>query len=551
MSRPVLVFGHRNPDADAICAALAYAEYKNRTGSEPHQAARCGNSNARIDAILDHFGVQLPTFIGDVTPRLKDQMASDLVTLGIDGTAAEALELLDRHGLRALPVVGDGRSLAGVLSIHQLGQSFLPRVGAARDVRRVETNLAAIARVLQAEVLHMERGDEIQSLYIRVAAMALASFDDLQQREGIHPDQTIVVVGDREDIQRHAIGLGVRLLVLSGNRTLSPAVLDEAREAGVAVFRCAYDSASTAWAIRSAARVEGIMIRDPAVFHPDELLRTARQRTATMGPAVFMVTDESGRLVGAFSRRDILRPVGTRIVLVDHNELSQAVPGAEEVEILEVVDHHRLGDLRTQTPIFFLNRPVGSTCTIIADLFRQDGLEVSPRLAGVLMGGLVSDTLNLRSPTTTPVDARILGWLEEIAGVSGAQLAERIFSSGSVIVQNTPEQVVGMDRKLYQEGPVQFAVSQVEELGFGAFWETADALGDALEASCRAEGLTFAALLVTDVKSQDSLLLVRGDEEFIRRIPYPVSEIRETVFRADGVVSRKKQLLPFLLGILG
>jgi len=550
MPRPILVFGHRNPDADAICAALAYAEYKNRTGSEPHQAARCGNSNARIDAILDHFGAQLPPFIGDVTPRLKDQMATDLVALGVDGTAAEALELLDRHGLRALPIVEKSQKLAGVLSIHQLGQSFLPRVGPARDVRRVETSLEAIARVLHAEVLHMDRGDEISSLYIRVAAMALQSFDDLQQREGIDPDQTIVVVGDREDIQRHAIQLGVRVLVLSGNRTMAPEVLEMARDAGVSVLRCAHDSASTAWAIRSAARVEGIMVRDPEVFHPDELLRTVRQRTATMGPAVFMVTDEAGRLVGAFSRRDILRPVETRIVLVDHNELSQAVPGAEEVEILEVVDHHRLGDLRTQTPIFFLNRPVGSTCTIIADLFRQESLDVSPKLAGVLMGGLVSDTLNLRSPTTTPIDATILAWLEGISGVSGTELAERIFSSGSVIVQNTPEQVVRMDRKLYQEGKVHFAVSQVEELGFGAFWEKADSLADALEASCKADRLSFAALLITDVKSQDSLLLVRGDEELIRRIPYPVSEVRETVFRADGVVSRKKQLLPFLLGIL-
>lgn len=550
MSRPVLVFGHRNPDADAICSALAYAEYKNRTGSEPYRAARCGNSNARIDAILDYFGVPLPAFVGDVTPRLKDQMATDLVTLGVDGTAAEGLELLDRHGLRALPVVHPDQRLAGVLSIHQLGQSFLPRVGPARDVRRVETSLHAIARVLQADVLHVERGDEVGSLYIRVAAMALQSFDDLQQKEGIDPDQTIVVVGDREDIQRHAIGLGVRLLVLSGDRSMSPEVLALAQDAGVSVFRCPHDSASTAWAIRSAARVEGIMLPDPEVFHPDELLRTARQRTATLGPAVFMVTDEAGRLVGAFSRRDILRPVDTRIVLVDHNELSQAVPGAEEVQILEVVDHHRLGDLRTQTPIFFLNRPVGSTCTIVADLFRQEGLEVSRTLAGILMGGLVSDTLNLRSPTTTKVDATILEWLEGVAGISGAELAERIFSSGSVIVQNTPEQVVRMDRKLYQEGPVHFAVSQVEELGFGPFWKEADALSKALEASCAEDGLSFAALLVTDVKSQDSLLLVRGDDEIIRRIPYPVSEQRETVFQADGVVSRKKQLLPFLLGIL-
>jgi manganese-dependent inorganic pyrophosphatase len=253
--------------------------------------------------------------------------------------------------------------------------------------------------------------------------------------------------------------------------------------------------------------------------------------------------------VGVFSRRDILRPSETRLILVDHNELSQAVPGAEEAEIVEVVDHHRLGDLRTQEPILFLNRPVGSTCTIVADLFRQEGLDVSPTLAGVLMGGLVSDTLNLRSPTTTRVDEEILRWLEARSGVTGSELAETIFSSGSVVAAQPAAEVVALDRKLYEEGRYRFAVSQVEELGFGEFWKQADRLAEALEASRAAENLDFAALFVTDVKSQDSLLMVEGDEEVIRQIPYPAVEEGE-VFRLDGIVSRKKQLLPLLTGIL-
>ena len=274
--------------------------------------------------------------------------------------------------------------------------------------------------------------------------------------------------------------------------------------------------------------------------------RLTRTNIITLG---IFVTGLLIMLVGVFTRRDLLRPTDTRLILVDHNELSQAVPGAEEAEIVEVVDHHRLGDLRTQEPILFLNRPVGSTCTIVADLFRVRSMDVSPSLAGVLMGGLVSDTLNLRSPTTTPVDAEILSWLEGIAGVTGSELAELIFSSGSVVKAEDPEDVVALDRKLYEEGRFRFAISQVEELGFGEFWKREAELSRALEESRVRDELDFAALLVTDVKSQDSLLLVQGSPEVIERIPYPEVEEGE-VFRLDGIVSRKKQLLPFLTGML-
>jgi manganese-dependent inorganic pyrophosphatase len=549
MPRPTYIFGHRNPDADAICSALAYAEYKRRTDTGDFVAARCGNSNARIDAILQRFGVGLPRYIGDVTPRLRDRMSSDLVTVTPRATAARALELIERHDIQLLPVVDDEGRLEGGVSIHQLGQSFLPKAGPARDVRRVEASLSSILQVLDGEALHLERPQEVGPLFIRVAAMALGSFDRLQDKEGIPPEQTVIIVGDRRDIQERSIERGVRLLVVSGNREVAPDVVEAARQAGVSMISCAHDSASTAWAIRAAAHVASIMSHDVVEFRPEEILRQVLRRTATLGPAVFMVTDDDRELVGVFTRRDLLRPTDTRLILVDHNELSQAVPGAEEAEIVEVVDHHRLGDLRTQEPILFLNRPVGSTCTIVADLFRFRKMEVSPALAGVLMGGLVSDTLNLRSPTTTPVDAEILSWLEGIAGVTGSELAELIFSSGSVVKAEDPEDVVALDRKLYEEGRFRFAISQVEELGFGEFWKREPELSRALEESRARDDLDFAALLVTDVKSQDSLLLVQGSDEVIERIPYPEVEEGE-VFRLDGIVSRKKQLLPFLTGML-
>ena len=236
-------------------------------------------------------------------------------------------------------------------------------------------------------------------------------------------------------------------------------------------------------------------------------------------------------------------------MLVDHNEMTQAVPGAEEVTIAEIIDHHRLGALHTAQPILFINEPVGSTCTIVADLFRREGIQPSPDIAGIMMSGLISDTLHLNGPTTTGKDAIMLAWLAEIAGVNSKQLADEIFNSGSVILAVPPAKVVRSDFKIYDEEGIRFAVSQVEELGFGNFWQHAKPIATALQDLRDEERLTFAALLVTDINTQNSLLLVKGDPEVIRRVNYPHIE-QDEIFDLQGIVSRKKQLIPYLTSLI-
>ena len=262
-----------------------------------------------------------------------------------------------------------------------------------------------------------------------------------------------------------------------------------------------------------------------------------------------MIVDDDGTLVGVLSKSDILKPVQTRLVLVDHNEMTQAVNGAEDVTITEIIDHHRLGALNTAQPILFINEPVGSTCTIIADLFRREGLQPSPSIAGIMMSGLISDTLHLNGPTTTRKDAILLAWLAEIAGVNSKQLADEIFNSGSVILANPPERVVRSDFKTYDEENLRFSVSQVEELGFGNFWTHAESIAAALQGLRDDEQLAFAALLVTDINTQNSLLLVKGDDDLIQRINFAQVEQGE-IFDLPGVVSRKKQLIPYLTNLI-
>ncbi len=547
--KTVYVFGHKNPDADSICSAIAYAELKNRLLGGGFEAARCGNSNARINAVLERFRMPLPQFIGDVTPRVHDIMVEKVVSVPVSATCADALAKLDGFDVRALPVVDPDNRVEGLLTIFRLGQFFLPKMQDIRQMRHVQSSINLIVKALGAEPLHLVEPERIEDLYVRIGAMDIRSFGRYMAREGTPPGQSIIVVGDRYDIQQKSIQVGIRLVVVSGGLEVDPETVQMARERGVSFVVSPYDSATTSWIIRTATLLRPLMDTDVMVFHADETVSSVRRRVAASSAPAFVVADEERRLRGVFTKSDLIKPPTTRIILVDHNEITQAVNGAEHVEILEIIDHHRLGNPPTQQPILFVNEPVGSTCTIVAGLYRRHGMEPPPEIAGVLMGGIISDTLHLQSPTATDVDRDMLQWLSDLAGVASSDLAATIFSSGSVILSLTPDEVVRSDCKRYSEGDVEFSASQIEELGFDNFKEHEEELLAALERLRIAERLAFSLLLVTDINTQNSLLAVQGDPEFIARISFP--HVRKNqVFELPGVVSRKKQLIPYITSLL-
>ena len=548
LSSPTYVVGHKNPDADAICSAIAYAAFKEARGERGYVAARCGNSNARIDTILGRFHQPLPYYLSDVSPRVHDLMTPGVVSVPETATCAEALDLIDRHHIRILPVTNTRRKPVGMVSLAHLGGVFIPRVSEPRLMRQVHTSLASIARALKGRALHLVEEKKIEDLFVRLGTMDISSFWSISEREQIPASQSIIIVGDRRDVQRRSIELGIRSLVITSNIEMEEEILALARARGVSVISSPYDSATTAWVVRTASSIERVIEREFVTVDPDARIADVRKKFSVTNHAI-LITNDDGVLVGILTKSDIFKPVQTRLVLVDHNELTQAVPGAEEVTIAEIIDHHRLGALHTAQPILFINEPVGSTCTIIADLFRREGLRPSAPIAGIMMSGLISDTLHLNGPTTTGKDAIILAWLSEIAGVNSKQLADEIFNSGSVILASPPEKVVRSDFKIYDEEGIRYAVSQVEELGFGNFWQHAKAIAKAVRDLREEEQLAFAALLVTDINTQNSLLLVKGDSAIIERISYPHVE-QDEIFDLPGVVSRKKQLIPYLTSLI-
>ena len=541
-----LVIGHRNPDIDAICSAIGYAEFKRRTGLKDAVAARCGDCNDRTDFVLKTFGVPPPRFVADVSPQVRDVMVDRVVAVSPRTSISEAMSVMDQRNIRVLPILDENHRCRGLLSVFKASKFFFPSPNRIFDSRRIVASIQGLAKTLGGRILCGFNDAVDEDLILMVAAMKPISFTERLQNYAAH--RLVVVVGDREDIQRTAIQGGVRLLVVTGGQTVSEEILALARHHSVSLILSPHDSATSAMLCRAAIPVERLLRDDFLSFRADERLADIQGIAAASAFQAFPVVDGDDRVVGMLSKSDFLKQIRRRLILVDHNEVSQAVLGADKVEIIEVIDHHRIGSFTTHQPILFRNEPVGSTSTIVADCFFQTGVEMPESIAGLLLAGLVSDTLNLTSPTTTPRDAAILARLEKIARVDATRFTEQLFNSGSVLTAKPAAQAITTDCKEYTERGHRFSVAQIEETGFEQFQIRKAEVSAALEAYRSRHEYLFSALLVTDVVVQNSLLLVAGTEAFLKTIEYPERE--PGVFELNGVVSRKKQLLPFLTDCL-
>lgn len=542
----ILVIGHRNPDTDAICSAIGYAEYKRRTGMPDAVAARCGDINDRIDYVLKTFGVPPPKFVADVSPKVSDVMQRHILSVRPDSTAAEALRLMDEKKVRIIPVLDDTRVCRGLLSLFKLSKFLFPAVNLRSNQtynsREILSSLSGLAKTLDGQLLVGVESEREEELILIIGAMGLETFTGRLEKYPL--DKLCVIVGDRWDIQNVAIREGVRVVIVTGNIPLEPKTLEAAKKAGVSVITSPHDTATTASLCRAAVAVRHVLNEEFLCFREHSPLAAVREEATSSGYQVFPVLDAEGATVGILSKTDFLQHVNRRLILVDHNELSQAVQGADEVEIIEIIDHHRIGALATQQPILFRNEPVGSTCTIVADCFLRNNVEMPAEIAGLLLAGVVSDTLNLTSPTTTPRDREILRVLEQKAQVNAREFTEKLFASGSLLTLKPAPQAITTDCKEYKENGAAFSVAQIEEIGFDQFWKRKDELLEALEHFRARRAHLFSSLLVTDVTTQCSLLLVVGDEKFIKRIDYP--RLEPGIYELRDVVSRKKQLLPYL-----
>ncbi len=543
----VLVFGHRNPDTDAICSAIAYADLLQQTTRPEAVAACCGTPNKRTEYVLRKAKVPPPKIVMDVRPEVEDVCKRNVKTARYGDVFFEVYNRMKEHDVRAIPIVNDGGKVVGVLSILHLMDLLFRDDGDPLKTRTVATSLQKICDILGGQFQHSLNPTQHDELLVMVGAMSAGGFTERMQR--FPAEKLIVVSGDRPTIQLPAIEHGVRALVVTGGYLLSPGLVQLAKLHDVAVIQSPFDTATTTMRIKSAQFIDSAIDRHFVALAAKKPVDEARLIVEQSNEPIFPVVNDAGILVGVLSKSDLVNPPKPKLILVDHNELSQAVNGADEADILEVLDHHRLGGgLKSTQPIRFINEPVGSTCTLVARQFRAAGLIPRPGIALCMASGIISDTLHLRSPTTTDIDRDILKWLETLCDVDLVAYAKEFFEIGSALRSCTPSEVVREDCKEFTEHGQRFSISQIEEIGFDLFWDRKDELRTALEQLASNQRLDFSALLVTDVVSNGSLLLLSHESDEWDEINYP--QLDRNLYQLDNVVSRKKQLLPLIAQLI-
>ena len=543
----IFVCGHRNPDIDSIAAAVALADLRRRQGMKSVTAICPGILPDRAAYLFKRFHLTPPPSRNDVYVRVRDiQESVPVIRSGC--TLYDAVGTLRDSGLARLPVIdGEGKFL-GMLS----GMALLTNLlSIGNDVastsltgRRIKTSISLISQVLDADPLNVRDGDLAQTFEVYVAAMSPDVFDE-HLPDNNH--ELAMIVGDRPDIQLKSIARKMRLMIVTGNRPVDPWVLQGAKTQGVSILQTKLDSATVIRRLKFSVPVE---FTD---FPQESLVLTSKDRMAEVKVRILNAAEDvvpvvdDGILSGVVLKRAFHAPSPFQMILVDHNELDQSIAGAGEIPVVEVVDHHRIGMNPTATPIKFTGDVVGSTCTLVAMMYRASGESLTPDMAGLLLGGLISDTLQLKSPTTAHLDIKMCEWLEKVSGVTSADLMSELLMIESALVSKSADDVISGDRKDYVDGRFRFALAQVEETNLELLQRRHDELIVAMDKQVKIDQLSMFALLVTDAVRGNSELLVYGDSELISNLPY--DRIGDGLYALPGVLSRKKQLLPQILAI--
>lgn len=538
---PILVFGHKNPDNDSICSAIAYAHLKNLTDpAHVYVPARLGPVPPETAWVLDRFGVAVPQQIAHVRTRVTDVMTTDLVTVGPQDTLHAVGLLLAERGVRALPVVERGE-VRGLVTVQALASRYVEDLTVSGFAERPVT-VAQVAEALDGRVV---AGDGKAQLS---GAVLIGAMEPATMVKHIEPGDTLIV-GDRRRSQPMAIEAGISCLVVTGGHEPAGGVLELAGERGCAIITTPKDTYAAARLMDLSHAVSEVMETDILVVEPDMLLSEAAEDLFGSPQREAPVVDGDGRLVGLLTRTNVARAGRRRVILVDHNEIAQSADGVGEAEVVEIVDHHRVGDVQTSGPITFLGIPVGATATIVAMRYRHLEVDPPPAMAGLLLAAMLSDTVLLKSPTATDTDREMVEWLAEVLEVDYVEFAMDMFRARSSLTEFSVERAVMHDLKEYRVGDKHIAVGQIETVDLEDVLRHRTDLVDYMETMVRVYGYDLALLMVTDVVREGSELLAVGKRRLVEKAFGVGFETGSAWF--DGMLSRKKQVAPRLMESAG
>ena len=535
MKETVYVSGHKNPDTDSIISAIAYSHLLNSIGKYDAIPVRLGSISQETQYVLDRFDLETPILLKSVKQRVEDLDYDKVTVFSKELTLKTAWSLMKQGNLKAAPILDEHSQLVGLLSTSNIISGYMDEWDST-ILAKSKASIENIVDTLDARVLHLNREVTHFQGEIHVAAMQQS-----EAKKRIKENDIVIVGGDREDAIDMLIEQKVSLIILTGSLKLK-----KVKDANITTISTPYNSFVTSQSIIQAVPVEFVMQKGGLVtFNIHDTVDEVKEVMAETRYRSYPVLDLNGHVIGSISRYQLLKGERKKVIQVDHNERAQSIPGIEEGDILEIIDHHRVADIQTTNPVYFRCEPLGSTATIVAKAYQEFGVEIPQNIAGALLCAILSDTLIFKSPTCTPTDTRMAKTLAAICGVDLMSLGIDMFKAGTSLKGQSVEQIFYQDYKRFTIGKRTVGVAQVNTMDIEGFAEYSEDMLKFMESQAESQRLDAVLLLLTDVINVASQLYVAGPKPEIAANAFQVKLVNHNAF-LPGVISRKKQVVPSL-----
>ncbi|WP_026506691.1 putative manganese-dependent inorganic diphosphatase [Butyrivibrio sp. MC2013] len=539
-NRPIYVVGHKNPDTDSICAAIAYAELLNKTSDRKYEARRAGHLNEETKYILDKFKVASPPMLTDVRTQVRDLEIRELDGCGRDASLKEAWDKMRSAGVVTVCITDHGR-LEGLITTNDIVTSLLD-VYDSDLLADARTPYKNIVKTLDGEIIV---GDDKGCVEAGKVVVAAASPEVM---ENIIGPGDVVILGNRYETQLCAIEMKAACIIVCDGSEVARTIRTQAGVHGCRIITTPHDTFTASRLVNTSMPIGHFMNADKLIsFHLDDYIEDIQDVMAKVRHRYFPVLDENDRYVGMISRRNFLGAARKQLILVDHNEGSQAVNGVDSAELLEIIDHHRLGTISTSTPVFFRNQPLGSTSTIIYQMYHEKKVRITKKIAGLLLAAILSDTLMYRSPTCTETDRKAGEDLASISGVDPESLAREMFHAGSNLSSKKPDEIIHQDFKKFTVDSKTIGIGQINSMSSEELSEIKEKIMPELAATLKRDGLDMVFFMLTNIIGESSEVVCCGNRAAaLLENGFNVTA-RDSSVILKGVVSRKKQLLPTIV----
>ena len=539
----IFVIGHKNPDTDSICSAIAYADIKNRTSQKvKYVAKRAGQINEETEYVLNRFGMQPPGYLSNIGTQVKDMDIRMSPDADKSMSLKNAWDLMMEKSIVSLPIRDKEGQLEGLITIGDIAKTYMDTTDSYL-LSRAKTQYKRIAETIEGIVVE---GNEHG--YFAKGKVLVGTANPQMLKTYIEEDD-LIIMGDREEDHLEAIEQNVSCIIVGMGIEVTEKVIKLAHEKEIIIIMSPYDTFTIARLINQSIPVRYIMKTENLVtFNTEDFTDDIQNEMIKHRHRAFPVINKKGKCIGTISRRNFLDMHKKKVALVDHNEKDQAVDNIEKAEIVEIIDHHKLGSLETMTPISFRNQPVGCTATILYEMYGEQKLEISPTIAGLRCAAIISDTLMFRSPTCTLSDKMAAGALALIAGIDIEKFAREMFKAGSNLKDKAPEEIFFQDyKKFIAEGDISFGVGQISSMDSDELAEIKERLIPFMVSECGRHGVTRVYFMLTNIIEESTELLYYGDgSEEMAKTAFHMDPVDGT-FDLKGVVSRKKQLIPALM----